>query len=126
MPYTVGGIKVLQRDSPSPALPHAQYLGLKPETVVIPQGHQKDPSRKAFSADTILEKDIEVVTRNGHILRADVYRPAETKEQVPALLAWSPYGKSGTGKLQYDMASALTHPCADALFAVLYVLTLHT
>ncbi|WZH48345.1 Alpha/Beta hydrolase protein [Fusarium acuminatum] len=97
MSYTVGGIKVLQRDSPSPTLPHAQYPGLKQETVVLPRGHRKDPSRKAFRAESILEKDVQVVTRNGHILQADVYRPAETKEQVPALLAWSPYGKSGTG-----------------------------
>ncbi|KAF0642366.1 hypothetical protein FPSE5266_20125 [Fusarium pseudograminearum] len=105
MPYTVGGIKVLQRDSPSPALPHAQYPGLKMETVVLRRGHQKDPSRKAFRVDTILEKDIEVITRNGHILRADVYRPAETnpKDRVPALLAWSPYGKSGTGAFTLDI-----------------------
>ncbi|KAH6950130.1 Alpha/Beta hydrolase protein [Fusarium avenaceum] len=103
MTYTVGGIEVLQRDSPSPALPNAKYPGLKLETVVLPRGHQKDPSRKAFRVDTILEKDIEVVTRNGHILQADVYRPAETKEQVPILLAWSPYGKSGTSAFSLEI-----------------------
>lgn len=118
MTYTVGGIQVLQRDSPSPALPNAKYPGLKRETVVFPRGHRKDPSRKAFCADTILEKDIEVVTRNGHILQADVYRPAETKEQVPILLAWSPYGKSGTGTLWSDMASPLTQPCTAVVFGV--------
>jgi predicted acyl esterase len=126
MSYTVGGIKVLQRDSPSPTLPHAQYPGLKQETVVLPRGHRKDPSRKAFRAESILEKDVQVVTRNGHILQADVYRPAETKEQVPALLAWSPYGKSGTGMLRSHMASSLKQPCTAAVFAILYVLTLET
>ncbi|SCO78558.1 related to cocaine esterase [Fusarium oxysporum] len=122
MPYTVEGIKVFQRDSPSPALPHAQYSGLKPETLVLPRGHRKDPSRKAFRADTILERDIEVITRNGHILRTDVYRPTETvsTEQVPVLLAWSPYGKCGTGVLRSNTACPITQPCPSAVFVLFW------
>lgn len=40
----------------------------------------------------IVERDVEMTTRDGVILRADVYRP-NTTEQVPVLLQRTPYGK---------------------------------
>ncbi|KAF2851296.1 alpha/beta-hydrolase [Plenodomus tracheiphilus IPT5] len=39
--------------------------------------------------------------RDGKILRADIFRPASREhERLPALVPWSPYGKTGTGFLQ--------------------------
>ena len=46
-----------------------------------------------FKVDTIWEKDKEIVLRDGIKTRADVFRPQEGGA-VPALIAWSPYGKS--------------------------------
>jgi predicted acyl esterase len=39
----------------------------------------------------LIERDVPVTTAAGHVIRIDVYRPAEGR--VPALVAWSPYGK---------------------------------
>lgn len=40
----------------------------------------------------LIEKNVEIPTRDGHVLRGDVYRPMEGPA-VPALLSVSPYGK---------------------------------
>lgn len=40
----------------------------------------------------IVERDVEIPTRFGHILYADVFRP-EAGGPAPPLIAWTPYGK---------------------------------
>lgn len=43
--------------------------------------------------------------RDGVTIYTDIFRPANTDhEKVPALIAWSPYGKTGTGPYQYETA----------------------
>ncbi|MCU0520049.1 MAG: CocE/NonD family hydrolase [Anaerolineae bacterium] len=44
----------------------------------------------------IVERDVEMATRDGVTLRADVYRPAEAGP-LPVLLQRTPYGKGGGG-----------------------------
>lgn len=41
----------------------------------------------------ICEQDVAVPMRDGVVLYADVFRPADEREEVPAILAWSNYGK---------------------------------
>ncbi|MBK8024301.1 MAG: CocE/NonD family hydrolase [Chloroflexi bacterium] len=54
----------------------------------------------------IVEKDVEMTTRDGVILRADIYRP-NTSEPVPALLERIPYGKGfGASKLPFALMAA--------------------
>lgn len=48
---------------------------------------------KALKSDIRIDHDVEVVARDGVRLYMDVYRPAEQKEKIPAILSWSPYGK---------------------------------
>ena len=72
------------------------YDPLKPSVTVLPKGHQRTSSNKSFEADTIFEKDIVLPMRDGVKLYADVFRPV-TDEKVPAILIWSPYGKTGNG-----------------------------
>ncbi|KAK4539777.1 hypothetical protein LTR36_010365 [Oleoguttula mirabilis] len=43
--------------------------------------------------------------RDGTILRADIFRP-HGSEQVPAMLVWSPYGKTGAGMINLDFMPA--------------------
>lgn len=95
--YKVGDIEVLQCAPSSLDSPSAQYQGCNPGTVILPKGHRKDRNHAEFAADTILERDIEIPLHDGTILRADVYRPKDFDGKVPALMAWSPYGKSGQG-----------------------------
>jgi predicted acyl esterase len=41
----------------------------------------------------IIERDVEMPTRFGYSLYADVFRPADEAMEAPPLLAWTPYGK---------------------------------
>ena len=41
----------------------------------------------------ICEQDVAVTMRDGVVLYADIFRPADDAEKVPAILAWSNYGK---------------------------------
>jgi predicted acyl esterase len=41
----------------------------------------------------LIERDLEIPTRFGFNLYADLFRPADAPGPVPALLAWTPYGK---------------------------------
>ncbi|KAK1982483.1 Alpha/Beta hydrolase protein [Colletotrichum cereale] len=103
MGHRVRDVKVIQRDAPSPDLPEANYPGISPGIVQLPCGYQKTPDHRAFRTDTVFERDITIPLRDGTILRGDVFRPANTVEPVPILLAWSPYGKSGTGFFGLDI-----------------------
>ncbi|KIY03521.1 uncharacterized protein Z520_00212 [Fonsecaea multimorphosa CBS 102226] len=101
--FSVGGIEVAQKKITSIDDPHANYNGLNPSSTTLPKGYKKDPSRRGFEVATIWDRDVEVPMRDGIILRADVFRPADVNEKVPALIAWGPYGKSGTGFLGLDL-----------------------
>lgn len=100
MSQSIDDILVLQAPLTTIHAPEAQYSGLNPATHTLPEGFQKSSSHRPFRAATIFEQDIEVPLRDGVIIRADVFRPADVNDPVPALVVWSPYGKSGTGMLQ--------------------------
>ena len=48
----------------------------------------------ALPCDIIVERDVEVPMRDGVKIYIDVYRP-QGDAKVPAIIAWSPYGKKG-------------------------------
>jgi uncharacterized protein len=97
--YSVAGISVLHTPSSSPTLPEAKYDGIHEESRVLPAGYKKTPQNRAFDVATIWDRDVPLKTREGVTLRADVFRPESATAQIPALVAWSPYGKSGTGNV---------------------------
>ncbi len=102
MPFTVGSIEVLQTKISPPEAPDSYYGGFSPSKQTLPKGHKRLPRSRAFTVPTIYERDVEIPLRDGVKLRADFFRPAEADEKgerVPALLIWSPYGKTGTGML---------------------------
>ncbi|OCT50235.1 hypothetical protein CLCR_06772 [Cladophialophora carrionii] len=105
--YFVAGIEVLEKPITPVDDAQAKYNGLRPSTTVLAKGYQKSPDFRPFEVDTIWERDIEVPTRDGKILRADVFRPAGmTDQKIPAMMAFSPYGKSGTGFFSLDIIPA--------------------
>ena len=97
MGYQVKGFDVLQRAPASVNSPAAHYEGLKPGSTILAEGFQKSPAHRRFGATTVYERDIEIPLRDGTVIRADVFRPQDSEGKVPALVAWSPYGKSGSG-----------------------------
>jgi predicted acyl esterase len=71
----------------------------------IKTGWRKEPGFAAFQADTLWEKDVKIAMRDGVNIRTDIFRPADSdRNPVPALIAWSPYGKSGRG--EFDPAAS--------------------
>ena len=70
----------------------------EPTQRTLPKGWVKDPGRRVLSADMIWEKDVRIPLRDGIELLADVFRPVSSDHNpVPAIVPWSPYGKTGSG-----------------------------
>jgi uncharacterized protein len=68
------------------------------EKKVLQRGWQKEPGTRPIPVDLLWEKDVPIKMRDGVTLYADVFRPVDSdKYPVPALMPWSPYGKTGTG-----------------------------
>ncbi|OJJ46081.1 hypothetical protein ASPZODRAFT_2051812 [Penicilliopsis zonata CBS 506.65] len=80
------------------------YHGFEPGKTVLPKGHVRFPGRRAFPIDVILDRDVAIPMRDGVVLYADIFRSVESdqSEKVPAIIPWSPYGKTGTGTQHYD------------------------
>ncbi|CAN9296911.1 unnamed protein product [Alternaria alternata] len=74
------------------------------ERRILPKGWTKDEGRRPLSEDMVWEKDVRIPLRDGVELLADVFRPLSSDRQpVPAIMPWSPYGKTGSGMQQLDM-----------------------
>ncbi len=86
--------------------PEYHFNGFQPEVVRLEAGHVKSPGRRPFHMGAVLERDVGIKVRDGVILYADIFRPTNSDDsahKVPAILPYSPYGKSGTGPQQYDI-----------------------
>ena len=94
---SIGGIDIIFR--PANHDLSKRWLELNPGTRVIEKGWTKAPGRRPLSEDLVFEKDTTIKLRDGAIIRVDIFRPisASKEHPVPALLAWSPYGKDGNG-----------------------------
>ena len=97
MSQKVGEIEVLHEPISPPEAPDSFYNGFSPSVQVLPKGHKRYSRSRPFPLATIFERDVEIPMRDGAILRADIFRPADETERVPAIIPWSPYGKTGTG-----------------------------
>ena len=103
MARKIGDIEILHAKSTPIDTPRGLYNGFKPSTTTLPKGWKKDDGCRAFPVDTIWERDVKIPMRDGVNLYADVFRPADDSQKVPAVIPWSPYGKSGTGFFQLDL-----------------------
>lgn len=92
-PYFVNSIEVTQNTSARPPWDRPK----EPARVELPVGFRKTPESRPLTCDIIFERDQFLSLRDGLRLRADIYRP-KTEAEVPAIMMWSPYGKSGTGE----------------------------
>ena len=73
---------------------HGIWSKFDPRTEILPKGFQLDQKFKPLSSDIVFEKDVSVKMRDGITIYTDLYRP-KGEENVPVIIAWSPYGKSG-------------------------------
>ena len=94
----VGDIPILFRRLKEPEVGVSGYDGPEHSVTILKAGHRKNKYVKAFEVDTTYEKDVEIPMRDGIILKADIFRPTTSDlKKVPAILPWSPYGKTGRG-----------------------------
>jgi len=94
-PFEIHYCDLLPPDA-NPELTH--YDGFKPSSQILQKGHVKQAGWRALPCDMHYERDVTVPMRDGVKLYTDVFRPV-TDEKVPAILPYSPYGKSGTGDI---------------------------
>jgi predicted acyl esterase len=76
------------------------YQGFNPRKETLPKGYQSRDGARALSEDMIAEHDVAVKVRDGCTLYCDIYRPVSSDKsdvKVPAIVAWSPFGKKHTG-----------------------------
>jgi len=65
--------------------------------VVLPRGWKRE-GRRPLPEPIVWLKDVAVELRDGIKIRADIFLPASKEnERLPALVPWSPYGKTGSG-----------------------------
>lgn len=111
--YRIGSIPVLYTDATPPSDAGARYKALNPRTILLPVGYKKEPDCRTWEVETVFEQEIPIPLGDGVIIRADVFRPADTP-MVPAVVHCSHYGKSGTGSptialLRAYISSILLH-----------------
>lgn len=81
-----------------------------PSKEILPRGWQKAAGRRRLDEDLIFERDICITLRDGCKTHVDVFRPFLSEATpVPAILAWSPYGKQGNGTHRVARYSRLPH-----------------
>ncbi|KAH9240217.1 hypothetical protein K456DRAFT_1824253 [Colletotrichum gloeosporioides 23] len=76
------------------------YTGLNPRTETLPAGWKHPhPSARPLPSPILVERDVAITVRDGTTLYADVLRPptSNSTSKVPALICWSPFGKSFNG-----------------------------
>ncbi|KAJ5725008.1 alpha/beta-hydrolase [Penicillium malachiteum] len=97
--YDVDGYKVLE------TTPYRMNTTIDdPSSKILPAGYIKSSGSRALPNATRFEHNQVYETRDGKKLRVDIFRPV-TDDPVPAILMWSPYGKSSTGPLNLGSAA---------------------
>ncbi len=87
-------IEVLYRPATPPDDAQAHWRGFAQGRSLLPAGSTYAPGGRALPCDIVLDRDTEVRLRDGTRIFVDVYRPVDGNP-VPAILAWSPFGKQG-------------------------------
>lgn len=82
------------------------FSSFDPGTRVLDAGYHCRPQYRPIPVDIVFEKDVAVRLRDGTTIYVDVLRPAGS-ENVPVLIAWSPYGKSTGNAPKYDQLFGL-------------------
>ncbi len=68
-------------------------IEFKPEATILKKGTTFIEHGIALPCDILWRRDVGVIMRDGITIYADIFLPVGT-EKVPAILSWSPYGKT--------------------------------
>ena len=85
-------IEVIFRKAAPVDVPEARYPGFKPGSTILTKGYLHKEGALPLPTDILFERDVPVTLRDGTVLYTDVFRPVGGTN-LPAIIAWSPYGK---------------------------------
>ena len=77
------------------------FSAFEPGVRTLPAGFRVASRFKPLPVDIVFEKDVAVTLHDGVTMYVDILRPAGA-EEVPVIVAWSPYGKSTGNAPKYD------------------------
>jgi len=77
---------------PLPAARTGVLTTFDPGSRMLEAGFRVAPQFRALPVDVVFDRDVAVQLRDGVTISVDLFRPAGA-EQVPVIVAWSPYGK---------------------------------
>jgi hypothetical protein len=64
------------------------------ETTLLKAGTTYPPAALPLPADISKERDVPVTLRDGTVIYVDIFRPASESKNLPAIVSWTPYGKT--------------------------------
>ncbi|KAL2846680.1 hydrolase CocE/NonD family protein [Aspergillus pseudoustus] len=90
-----GDIEIAFHDKQDKARGNRFYPGFKPGVEILKKGTTVIEGALALPCDIVKERDVPVKLRDGTAIYIDILRPDGYKAKMPALIAWSPFGKNG-------------------------------
>ena len=63
-------------------------------TTILTKGSVFPPAAMPLPCDIVWDRDIPVTLRDGVVIYTDVLRPVQQMVNLPAIVSWSPYGKT--------------------------------
>ena len=87
-------IEVIFRKASSIDTPEARYPGFNPGIRTLTKGTIIKDGALPLPCNILFERDIAVTLRDGTVIYTDIFRPVNGTD-LPAIIAWSPYGKEG-------------------------------
>jgi len=82
-------------------VPEARYPGFSPGVTTLAKGTVIQKGALPLPCDILFERDVAVRLRDGTVIYTDIFRPIDAVN-LPAIVAWSPYGKEGGTALLDD------------------------
>jgi uncharacterized protein len=94
--------RIIFRKAKSIDDPTARYPGFNPGITILPKGTIVKEGALPLPCDILFERDVAVPLRDGIVIYTNIFRPVGATD-VPAIIAWSPYGKEGGQSLLDDV-----------------------
>lgn len=100
------------RRAMNPSAARSRYTGFNQSTEVLKKGSIRRHGAKALVSDILFERDVPMKLRDGTTIYTDVFRPIGS-HPVPAIIAWSPYGKEVGGQWLDDVTDRSGVPLSE-------------
>jgi predicted acyl esterase len=91
----IPGINVPLAPLKSPSIKESRGTALNQRTTILRAGSRHARGAQPLACDILLQRDVPIQMRDGTVLRADIYSPADASDPLPTVLSMTPYGKSG-------------------------------